>query len=1221
VNIRLMLIRIGKALGFALGCLVFTVLVLVGTQPGTRWLVNTSLNLFAASDALKVSMTGLEGTLSDRMTVTELSVQAGDARITAGDLVLAWNPLALLDDELDIRTLSAARLMMRLPESDSTPQGADNPLDVLFRLPVSVRLRDVDVRSITLAGESPVVLEQVRGKATLEAGAFTVEAHIERDARTLLDAELSLTEEMALTGNLQWQAGINEIDGKGLLQLAGSVDSMDLTHQLESPLAVTTEGKVVNGLLDNSGVSFNLAHRFDDITGRALGVDAINQLSGELITRGNMQQMVLSLVGDLDVARLGELSVQSEARLAGSALDIGFLTLQGDALAASVSGMAELGSNPQIRLSWELADFSNDSLVSGVVLEGINGNGSLQFIASAEGSETSLALDGLEGQLNGYALTGMGEVSLKNGQVSQIDLDLASGGNRLQLQGGLEPELNLDWSLQAPVFGRLLQGLEGEVSGTGRLTGSRSAPELNGAITSTGLVYQAEDINVALQSMTGDAVYGSTGNHISLRLADLSLDAPQWRVRQSHSEIRLSGSPENHEISLITQGPDPALRLAGSGQFDGEGWLGRLGSLSVESSYGDWQLQEPLALQLSSQHILVGDHCWQWLDISLCGELNWTPETGARGQWQLTNLPLVYFNRSLPEDVAGLENAVSSLANRPAGVLKQLEKYGLIIPAGSTVEGGLDVDLNFDGVGAASASGYSLSAALSPVDLRLGFLRPVMEEGEQTGTRVERYGLDDMAFSVNRVQNGWALESRFSVYVPESSGLDFQGAFQGKMVMGDREDLEGEFDLAFSNIAWLEALVPNLREVKGRFSADGQVKGNLQRPLLQVDAKLEEGAVMLPEYGLNLEQIALDIHSEGENDIDLHGSARSGEGEATVASHISTPFLTSRQFTADIQGANFLLVDKREAKVTVNPDLHLVFQDQQLSVTGVLDVPLMNLDLREGQSLVASGGVAVSRDAVITVQDSSRPRQGNSAESVSRIPVSGNVRLGLGDAVHFQGFGLDLTLAGSLDMEQALDRSLLAHGELAIPTGTYGLYGQELSITDGKLLFLGNPLNPALDIRALRQTPDAEVGVQMNGTVSKIRAQLYSTPTLPESEILSLLITGKSFSNGAELGGQDGESMLGAIALLGLEQGQGLTGSVSSKLGLDTVAINSGENYRDSSLGLGKYIRPNLFMRYDIGLFDRQNVLTLDYLLTNKLKLQVENGVSQSVDLTYTVEK
>ncbi|MDG1850604.1 MAG: translocation/assembly module TamB domain-containing protein [Gammaproteobacteria bacterium] len=203
-------------------------------------------------------------------------------------------------------------------------------------------------------------------------------------------------------------------------------------------------------------------------------------------------------------------------------------------------------------------------------------------------------------------------------------------------------------------------------------------------------------------------------------------------------------------------------------------------------------------------------------------------------------------------------------------------------------------------------------------------------------------------------------------------------------------------------------------------------------------------------------------------------------------------------------------------------------------------------------------------------------------------------------------------------LEQSIDRPMLAHSELAIPNGSYSLYGQRLSIENGKLLFLGNPLNPAVDIRAVRQTSNALVGLQLNGTIRNLQGQLFSVSGLPESEILSLLVTGRSFQNA---GNQEGANMLNAIALLSLEKGNGLTNSVRKGLGLDMVDISTSNDYRDSALGLGKYLRPNLFMRYDIGLFDRENTLTLEYILTERVKLEVQTGVSQSVDLTYTVEK
>ena len=322
-----------------------------------------------------------------------------------------------------------------------------------------------------------------------------------------------------------------------------------------------------------------------------------------------------------------------------------------------------------------------------------------------------------------------------------------------------------------------------------------------------------------------------------------------------------------------------------------------------------------------------------------------------------------------------------------------------------------------------------------------------------------------------------------------------------------------------------------------------------------------------------------------------------------------------------ISGENFQLINLPESRVVVNPDVEIDYFSNILNINGSLDIPQMEIDLRSSEALAAAGSVDVSRDAVILVNADGSQATRAAGGLTGQMPVAGALELRMGENVRFQGYGLDVTLNGDLLVEQSANRPMVAHGELVIPAGSYALYGQRLNVEDGKLLFLGNPFNPALDIRALRQTRVAEVGVLMNGTVRNIQAQLFSTPGLPESEILSLLITGNSFSSAGEFGNQDGENMLGAIALLGLERGQGLTGNIQNRLGLDTVAISSGGDYRDSALGLGKYLSPRLFMRYDIGLFDRENVLTLDYTLTERLKLEVETGVSQSVDLTYTVEK
>jgi translocation and assembly module TamB len=140
----------------------------------------------------------------------------------------------------------------------------------------------------------------------------------------------------------------------------------------------------------------------------------------------------------------------------------------------------------------------------------------------------------------------------------------------------------------------------------------------------------------------------------------------------------------------------------------------------------------------------------------------------------------------------------------------------------------------------------------------------------------------------------------------------------------------------------------------------------------------------------------------------------------------------------------------------------------------------------------------------------------------------------------------------------------------------------------------------------------------ISGTLGKIENRPYSTPTLPDNEILAMLVTGKSFNN---MNDSDGNALLSAVAGFGIERGEGLTSMIGNRLGLDSVAINSGDTYLQSSLGLGKYITPDLLMRYEIGIFDRQAVLSIDYSLSERLKLEVRSGISQSVDISYTIEK
>jgi hypothetical protein len=154
-------------------------------------------------------------------------------------------------------------------------------------------------------------------------------------------------------------------------------------------------------------------------------------------------------------------------------------------------------------------------------------------------------------------------------------------------------------------------------------------------------------------------------------------------------------------------------------------------------------------------------------------------------------------------------------------------------------------------------------------------------------------------------------------------------------------------------------------------------------------------------------------------------------------------------------------------------------------------------------------------------------------------------------------------LDGELTIRQGDSGANLTYGELSVLEGTYSAYNTELTLEHGKLLFFGAYDNPALDVRAVRRVEELTAGLQINGTLKNINSQLYSSPSLPDNDIIAVLITGKPF---AQIGHQDGAMLLGAVAGLGLERGEGLTNQIRDKLGLDALSVDSTGDLNNSTL-------------------------------------------------------
>ncbi|MBT5484908.1 MAG: hypothetical protein HOH14_09180 [Gammaproteobacteria bacterium] len=1223
-----------KSLVFLVGLVLSLVLLAVGTEGGSNWTIKRILNVASDNSSYRFSLEALNGTLLDELTFTNFSVTADDpAGITATmeNLVLAWNPLALFDETLRIRNLQVRQLVIDLGQSPAQDADSDVEIDdlleTLFSSPYSVLIEQSDISNITLRGEENRRIARITMSGSLDQAGLEISGSINLDDDNGISTRLHLASaEYAVDGNLSWNTLLAGTAANGTMNISGSLAEINLQHKLMAPVLVETSGLVTPGLFSGNSLAIDLRHQVSAVSGTALSLPALEfleDLAGVITTRGSLEQ--LDVLGELEAQVLdfglliAELNVTYQAQL----IQINQLALDSEKLTIAASGNYTLASenslSSSLSLNWNLDNFTDGDLLQDLELVSLAGNGSVNIDITDELMMTMVSIDDLAGDINSFPLTGSGDLALSNGQLEQLNINLEAGGNVLALNGSLSPELNLDWRLQAPALSRLLFSLDGMLNGEGRLSGSTELPRINGSLSGSDISYRNESIQLQLDALEAQARYDGSDNQIELNFANLAWGEGSNTLVFSGGELFVSGTLPEHVISMETQSSLFSLQARASGGVQNDIWNGVISAMGLQSDFGDWQLSQPLEIIASNEQASFSQHCWAMTTFSLCGQGNWESAAGLSGEVFIDNFPLSYINNSQLIKDANLNSISEVLASRPEGLEKLMAEFAISLPANSFIDGRTDVQSSFSGLGGNWAS-TQLNFIFSPRDLMLGVVIPVTEDEESLTPKVESYGLDEVQLDLSRDSGQWLLESAFQVYVPESGGLDFQGTFSGQASLNDNEILAGQFELDFNNIAWLEALVPNLLNPAGELQASGQIAGNLTRPLLTFDSNFSNGSFELPEFGLSLEEINLVLHSEQDNQITISGDASSGDGQVSFDSLLSRPFISTRTLRLEVTGENFEILNSPGTQVAVNPDLLVTFTDNVLDISGALVMQKFDLDISSNMALLGNGFVSLSRDVVVVniPPELEGSVQANNEGLLGRIPVTMDVMLGLGEEVRFRGFGLDLNLNGDLLLEQSIDRPLLAYGELEIPTGNYSMYGQRLLIENGKLLFLGNPLNPALDIRALRNTTNAQVGLQMSGTMNSLQGQLFSTPALPESEILSLLVTGRSFQN---IGNQDGDNMLGAIANLGLEKGQGLTNSVRNGLGLDTVEIKTSADYRDSALGLGKFIRPNLFMRYDIGLFDRENSLTLEYILSERLKMEVETGVSQSVDLTYTVEK
>src|SRR6185503_8756360 len=151
----------------------------------------------------------------------------------------------------------------------------------------------------------------------------------------------------------------------------------------------------------------------------------------------------------------------------------------------------------------------------------------------------------------------------------------------------------------------------------------------------------------------------------------------------------------------------------------------------------------------------------------------------------------------------------------------------------------------------------------------------------------------------------------------------------------------------------------------------------------------------------------------------------------------------------------------------------------------------------------------------------------------------------------------------------------------------------------------------AVDIRAVKEFPDIKAGVNVRGTLREPRLTFFSEPSVPQSQIVSLLLAGGSFES-AQSTDRAGtpvarQEVAGQAAAL-------IASQLGTKLGIPDISVESTLN-NETSLVLGKYLSPRLYVSWGVSLSEAINTFKMRYTIDDRWTVRTEAGKDRSADL------
>ena len=809
--------------------------------------------------------------------------------------------------------------------------------------------------------------------------------------------------------------------------------------------------------------------------------------------------------------------------------------------------------------------------------------------------------------LSGTGLIGDGRIAVRRASLAGPAARLNASG--LIGLGSNDVRLALDWTARGP-FGVGPIEIGGAARGNGALTGSLNRPVLDLtadfatveagplSLSNTHLVLtfrsglEAADGRVTI---TGESPYGPARAFSLFRIADDG-------VRLSNMDINAGGIVARGDLALRGSSPSSAdLSFeARAGAFLAAGTAS--GRVLLSEGRGDARA----IVDVTGRGVRFAGSSYVIRTLRLQGEgtlarLPFTVQTDVGGTFPVRFQGSGVYSRQADGQTVTLEGGgrvreVSFDTRSP--MLLALTQAGRAIQVDLNVGGGV-----LEGQLRQERDGAIIRANLTGVDLRS--ISPDLA-GRVTGEINLRGTRDDLEGTVTaRLQDARSrdagadmdidalIEARLAddrllieAQASDSSGVRSQAnlalpvdasAAPLRLAVNRAEPMSGEITLQGQIRSIWDLVLGGDRSLSGIVDGQATLAGTLNDPLIDGHFDLRQGRFEDGGTGVVLQDLAMETRFTADTARILRFSATDGRGNSPgrVTGQGVLGLRTGSESSLTLQLTNFRVIQTDLATARASGPIRVERASSgAISLVGELDVAeavISANDLPNSTDIVELDVIEINRPGGL--EDEVEETAENRAARRSNSPFNVDVRLrSNGGGVFIEGRGLDVEMALDAHVTGSLGQPTL-RGTARVVRGDYQFAGRRFTFESGGTVTLSTRAeNIRLDLTAVREDPTLTARVQVRGTAARPVITLSSTPALPQDEILSQVLFGRSAS---QLSPIEAAQLASSVAALAGGGGFDVVGNLREFAGLDRLSF--GGDASSLTVAGGKYVGDNLY--------------------------------------------